>query len=96
MSDLVKRLRNIKAGSTYSRCRSEAADRIEQLERELAECHGAHEHTSFMLGAKLSDLTAERELSTKLAAQLFSYMTTEYWSDGDACVIEAYRKARGM
>lgn len=106
MSDLVKRLRDEADGAEFSNRYAdlvgEAADRIEQLERELANTSEAHMlelEWRLKLGrdvqALRAELAAERALADWLAksADNVEYMERPHSLD-DA--LRAYRKARGL
>lgn len=87
MSDLVKRLRGLQVSYSYAH---EAADKIEQLERELAEARRVIFEAGREAGSLMAELTAEKALADQLHFALITdgVDVTE--------VFAAYRKARGL
>lgn len=104
MDDLVKRLRA--EATHWERCiEIEAADRIEQLERELAVMVKAQEANLQSLADTEAELAAEKALADRLAEDLDGYREAidpdckdhccQYARETEA-VLAAYRKARGL
>lgn len=102
MSDLVKRLRDIycvDAIQVYSAC-EKAADRIEQLDRELAEARSDRDEWMRAIkqanrnGQQYEALQAELSAEKALADRLYESLNRV---DGDYFeAVAAYRKARGL
>lgn len=96
---LVERLRGLQVSYQYA---GEAADRIEQLERELTEANRDHDiamrHNNLaaeaiaMLGAELA---AEETLSDRLAAN-YAMSLNDKQKVRSCPALSAYRKARGL
>lgn len=91
MSDLAKRLREGREGWLANNLSEEAADRIEQLERELAAAKQAVQHANDHADAAIDELAAEKAMADRL------YRGGVMVGDGGVTTThEAYRKARGL
>lgn len=97
MSDLVKRLRSYGDRNVCEmhEDRDEAADRIEQLERELADVSQLKDSHAEMRSMYFEQLAAEKALADRLADDL-KHLTQFHTSARYQGTIADYRKERGL
>ena len=101
MDDLVNRLRQVDRG--FPTILSTAADRIEQLERELAEADSCHNTALSLCNfgteqiSRLSgELAVEKALSDRFSAFLGKILVGAPFAEEAEAIESAYRKARGL